>query len=82
MVPMYGFTESFNVSVTAAMVMQNMVERLRKTDIDWHLTADEQWEVKLAWTLRSIRSSQKIIKHFLELHPETSSLFDFSKFFQ
>lgn len=79
-VPIYGFTESYNVSVTAAMVMHDAVQRLRKSELDWKLSEKEQWAVKLAWTLNSIRSSRKLVRHFLKEYPESLSLFPFEKF--
>jgi len=79
-VPMHGFTESYNVSVTAALVMYDITERLRKSDLDWHLLPDEKWKIKLAWTLKTIQSSRDIIRHYLKMHPEQASSFDFSKF--
>lgn len=79
-VPIHGFTESYNVSVTAAIVMHNSVQRLRKSSIDWKLTEEEQWAVKLAWTIRSIRSSQEILSHFLKLYPNYSTYFPFENF--
>ena len=41
-IPMYGFTESLNVSVAAAIVLQDITARLRKTEIDWRLDPIEK----------------------------------------
>ncbi len=79
-VPMHGFTESYNVSVTAALVMYDVTERLRKSEIDWKLSPEEKWKIKLAWTLKTIQSSTDIVKHFLKLNPELKSSFQFSEF--
>jgi tRNA (guanosine-2'-O-)-methyltransferase len=79
-VPMHGFTESYNVSVTAALVMYEMTQRLRNSEIDWRISPEEQWEVKLAWTLKTIRSSRDIVRHFLKKFPDHSSSFPFSKY--
>jgi len=79
-VPMYGFTESYNVSVTAALTLYDVIHRVRKSSIDWQLSKDEQWEVKLAWTLRSIRSTSSLIDHFLKENPAAGSTFPFSEF--
>src|SRR5690606_9099653 len=40
-IPMAGFTESLNISVSAAIVLQNLTSRLRKSDVNWQLTNDE-----------------------------------------
>jgi tRNA (guanosine-2'-O-)-methyltransferase len=38
--PMVGFTESLNISVSAAIIIQNLTNRLRKSTIDWHLSEE------------------------------------------
>jgi tRNA (guanosine-2'-O-)-methyltransferase len=37
-IPMVGFTESLNISVSAAIIIQNLTERLRKSNIQWQLS--------------------------------------------
>ena len=63
-VPMYGFTESYNVSVCAALLMYSVVQRLRQTDIDWHLPEEERYQVLFAWYKRSIKASAQILERF------------------
>jgi len=41
-IPMSGFTESLNISVSAAIILQHVTTKLKKTDIDWGLTEDEK----------------------------------------
>ncbi len=65
-IPMYGFTESYNISVSAALSMFTLTERLRKSNLPWHLTDDEQLDILLEWARRSVKSSEKIEKVFLE----------------
>ena len=48
-IPMFGFTESFNVSVSAALSLQVLAHRLRETDIDWQLTEEEKDLLRLDW---------------------------------
>lgn len=81
-VPMYGFTESYNVSVTAALTMYDLVNRMRKSDLDWQLKEEEQWATKLAWTLRTIQSSSDIVKLYLKENPKAKSFFPFSEYMQ
>jgi tRNA (guanosine-2'-O-)-methyltransferase len=38
---MVGFTESLNISVSAAIIIQNLTNRLRNSTIDWHLSEEE-----------------------------------------
>lgn len=63
-VPMYGFTESYNVSVCAALLMYSVVQRLRQTDIDWHLSREERDDVLFAWYKRSVKASKQILERF------------------
>lgn len=65
--PMYGFTESYNISVSVALALFSLTERLRKdSDIKWQLSTDEQVDIKLKWTKKVIRSSRQIEKYLEE----------------
>jgi tRNA (guanosine-2'-O-)-methyltransferase len=64
-IPMYGFTESFNISVSAALVMQTIITRLRKSDIPWQLTDAERQELTLEWCRKSLKTPDLIIERFL-----------------
>lgn len=63
-IPMYGFTESFNISVCAALCMYELTTRIRKTVPDFLLTEKERTEVYLDWLKTSIRGSEKLIANF------------------
>ena len=65
-IPMYGFTESYNVSVSVALTMANVNERLRKSLINWNLPEEEKLELQLDWLKKSIKESDLILKRFLE----------------
>ncbi|MBN2614163.1 MAG: RNA methyltransferase [Bacteroidales bacterium] len=65
-IPMYGFTESYNISVSAALLMFTLTERLRKSDIPWQLTEDERLHILLEWTRRSIRRADVFEKEFFQ----------------
>lgn len=64
-VPMYGFTESLNVSVCAAITMFSVMRRLQKSDIDWHLPQEQHWAVLLQWYKKSVKASDEILERFL-----------------
>ena len=63
-IPMYGFTESLNISVSAAIILQSVVTRLKDASIDWELSEQEKNEIKLDWAKRSVKSSIKIIERY------------------
>lgn len=64
-IPMYGFTESYNISVSAALVLHDVVSRLKKSDIDWVLSDDELLDKKIDWSVKSIRSGPQILKKLI-----------------
>jgi tRNA (guanosine-2'-O-)-methyltransferase len=63
-IPMYGFTESFNISVSASIILHQLVEKLKKSSINWQLNNEEKNEVILNWLKYSIKESEKIIKEY------------------
>ncbi|WP_461629953.1 TrmH family RNA methyltransferase [Labilibaculum euxinus] len=65
-IPMYGFTESFNISVSAAIVLNHLTTELRRSDIYWQLSEYEKLELKLDWLVRSVRSGDELLGKFLK----------------
>lgn len=63
-IPMAGFTESLNISVSAAIVLQNLTSRLRKSNLDWQLTDDEILEKRLDWAKNSIKDIERIEQRY------------------
>lgn len=63
-IPMKGFTESLNISVAAAIILQDLSIKLMKTDVSWQLTEDEKLEKRLEWTMKSIKSIDKILERY------------------
>ena len=64
-IPMYGFTESLNLSVSAAIGISELITKLRKSNIIWQLTQTEQNELKLLWYRKLVRNSAIIEKSYL-----------------
>lgn len=67
-IPMYGFTESFNISVAAALSLFALTERMRKTTTDWKLSDNEKIELLVQWAKRSIRDGEVILQRYLDQH--------------
>jgi len=65
-IPMVGYTESLNISVSAAIIIQDITTRLRQSAINWHLTEEEIWEKRLDWTRKSIKDIEFIERKYLE----------------
>ncbi len=68
-IPMYGFTESFNISVSAAIVLHHLVETLHKSDIDWRLDNETYQHLRLDWIKKSLKRPDLLIKEFHKLNP-------------
>ncbi len=63
-IPMVGFTESLNISVAAAIILQHLNQRLKRSQIPWQLTEQEKDVKYLEWMEKSIRSIQKIKERY------------------
>ena len=59
-IPMVGFTESLNISVSAAIIIQNLMNRLRNSDINWQLSEEDILEKRLQWARSSIKDIKRI----------------------
>lgn len=64
-IPMVGFTESFNVSVSAALTLQAIRHRLEISEIDWKLSKEEQITTKLKWCQKYMRNGD-VVRRELE----------------
>jgi tRNA (guanosine-2'-O-)-methyltransferase len=63
-IPMAGFTESLNISVSAAIIIQNLMSRLHKSNIQWQLSEDEILEKRLDWSRNTIKDIKRIEKRY------------------
>lgn len=67
-IPIYGFSESYNVSVSAALCLYEISQKLRdgNSNINWQLSENEKIELQLDWLEKSIRASDKLKQKFFE----------------
>jgi tRNA (guanosine-2'-O-)-methyltransferase len=63
---MVGFTESLNISVSAAIIIQDLTNRLRLSNLPWQLTDEEILQKRLDWTRNSIKDIQRIEARYFE----------------
>jgi tRNA (guanosine-2'-O-)-methyltransferase len=68
-IPMMGFTESFNISVCAALCMQELTHKIRKEVKEAYLANEEKESIYLDWLLKSIKRSDLLVKDFLKKNP-------------
>ncbi len=59
-IPMYGFIESFNISVSAAIILSSLRNRLEESNLDWKLSKKEQVALKIKWCTRIIKNGEKV----------------------
>jgi tRNA (guanosine-2'-O-)-methyltransferase len=64
-IPQFGFTESYNISVSVALVLFTLTNRLHQSETDWHLDPDEILDTKIEWARRTIKRSDLIEEQFL-----------------
>jgi tRNA (guanosine-2'-O-)-methyltransferase len=65
-IPMYGFTESFNISVSAAIILHHLSMKLRLSEIEWQLKTEEKSEILLKWVRNSIKRVDLIEKNYFD----------------
>lgn len=71
-IPMYGFTESFNISVSAAILLHHLTEKLRKSSsVSWKLSNEEKKAIKLQWLRNTVKRSDVLEKNFAQQNKET-----------
>ena len=63
-IPMYGFTESLNISVSAAIILQSLVSRLKQSKVKWELSDKEKMEIEFEWMKQTIKASDEIIDRY------------------
>ncbi len=65
-IPMFGFTESFNISVSVALCLHALTAKLHQSTANWHLNEAEKDELLLVWLRNTIRKVELIEKDFYE----------------
>lgn len=64
-IPMFGFTQSFNVSVSAALCVYQLTTALRQSTISWQLSEEEKTDIMLSWLRGTIRGSGEFERMFM-----------------
>ncbi len=63
-IPMFGFTESFNISVSAAIVLFHLTHKLHSSNVNWKLSEQEKAEIKIQWIRNTIKKSELLEERF------------------
>jgi len=72
-IPMVGFTESLNISVSAAICINILLTKVRHSEMDWSLSAGEKNEIRLTWYRKIVKRSE-VIEHEFFLRQGKGSL--------
>ncbi len=65
-IPMHGFTESLNLSVSAAICINTLIPKIRGSNVLWRLTKEEADQLRLSWYRKSVKNSGLIEKKLLQ----------------
>ncbi len=65
-IPIYGFTESLNISVSAAIILHYLTYNLKRSSVDWQYSCEEQQNLKLKWLKKSLKKGEVIEEKFLK----------------
>ncbi len=63
-IPMFGFTQSFNISVAVSLTLYDLCTRMRRERDDWHLSVDEQLALRWQWVCNSLKNPEALIRRF------------------
>ena len=64
LIPMYGFTESFNISNSAAIILSHFVEKMRHSDVKWQLSDEEKSELYFEWLQKTVKDPDGLIRQY------------------
>jgi tRNA (guanosine-2'-O-)-methyltransferase len=66
-IPMEGFTESFNISVSVAISLYHLTHKIKQNVSSWHLSENEQLDVMLEWLMQSVKNAEGIVN---QIYPQ------------
>jgi len=55
-IPMRGFTQSLNISVSAGIIISQLIEKIRNSSVGWQLTDPEKNILRAEWLQCSVKS--------------------------
>jgi tRNA (guanosine-2'-O-)-methyltransferase len=64
-IPMFGFVESFNVSVSVALCLYDIMTRLHRSEFDWKLTNEEKQDILLKWIKKVSKTAELVEKDLI-----------------
>ncbi len=71
-IPMFGFTESYNISVAAALSLYQIKQNLEKSNIPWQLSQSQREEILCQWAERCIKMGRQLKENFIKQQQTTN----------
>ena len=65
-IPMRGFTQSFNISVSAGICMHYLNNKIRKLGVDWQLGEEEKIDISVDWLMKSTPNGKYLLRDYME----------------
>lgn len=65
-IPMYGYTESLNLSVSVAIIAYSLMNRIRNSEVIWQLAQPDYDEIKLQWAKAMLKRPDLLIEKFFK----------------
>ncbi|MBE15002.1 MAG: rRNA methyltransferase [Cytophagaceae bacterium] len=63
-IPTVGFTESLNISVSAAITLQHLSSKLKASEVNWQLSDTVYLKKQMEWTKKMIKDVDTIIERW------------------
>lgn len=65
-IPMVGFTESFNISVSAAITLYTLSQKMKMAGVEWKLSTEEREKILFDWYYKCVKRAETIEKAFYQ----------------
>ena len=62
-IPMYGFSESFNVPVAASITLNRIRTRIEEAGVNNKLSEQEKEKLRMVWAYKTVKEAKEILKH-------------------
>lgn len=72
-IPIHGFTQSYNLSVSAGISLYTLVTALRNSAVNWQLDQADATALHIKWLAQSTPAGERLLEDYLK-KPETSNL--------
>jgi tRNA (guanosine-2'-O-)-methyltransferase len=66
-IPMFGFTESFNISVSVALCLQILRQKMEQEVENWQLSEEDKLELKLQWCRNILKNGDAVYEEVRKL---------------